>query len=477
MTSPIGHPSQATRYLCAGVYVDWRFADWVVDHVLHTDHSTPAPSHGVDVVPVVRHAVRARTWRLVRTLLLTIVLAGLPAAVLLGGAPALDALVRTVLLAWAVVFGALCFTHYEIVVQHMLRDRFDANAVPALRPAAEARIVELLESRTSNVTVYSGFSPFVGCGLSLGSWSFVVDSRRGREDFDGTRLRARPFEASDLYQFTEERLHALHLPRLRTENRLFVHGREARNLRWLLPDILDRPRAVVDRSAVRHFLQFPTEQVRHYLAVELVEWEGELALSIFLRFSLTSGNLFCEASYFLLPPIRERFHEVDDMHAAPDLTRIVRLFVRSLLTTPFALLAAPIVLLMRLLEPVGRWYKGKMTRRLIRLSPTFDYGTTETLRGHATDTNYRHYFQKLDKEMYAKLAEQQIFDSIITFLDEHNVDTNDIKERQTTVMNSGVIVSGSGSISANNFAVGVMAKAGDLLHTAKGSGRAAPPQS
>jgi hypothetical protein len=51
----------------------------------------------------------------------------------------------------------------------------------------------------------------------------------------------------------------------------------------------------------------------------------------------------------------------------------------------------------------------------------------------------------------------QILDTIVDFLDSRNVDTSEIKERRTTILNNGVIMSG-GSIQAQSVAVGRDAK-------------------
>lgn len=72
---------------------------------------------------------------------------------------------------------------------------------------------------------------------------------------------------------------------------------------------------------------------------------------------------------------------------------------------------------------------------------------------------YRRYFQKLDKEMHLKILERQILDTIVRFLDARNIDTSDLKERQTTILNNGLVVSGSGSIQAESLAVGPQAQA------------------
>ena len=58
-TEPTDEPTAATRHLCAGVYVDERFRDLVIDKVCTAPHRRVAPSYGFDVVPVMHHAWRA----------------------------------------------------------------------------------------------------------------------------------------------------------------------------------------------------------------------------------------------------------------------------------------------------------------------------------------------------------------------------------------------------------------------------------
>jgi hypothetical protein len=51
--------SQATRHLCAGVYVDRSFRDLVVHKVHSTSQRRVTPSYGFDLVPVARHPWRS----------------------------------------------------------------------------------------------------------------------------------------------------------------------------------------------------------------------------------------------------------------------------------------------------------------------------------------------------------------------------------------------------------------------------------
>jgi hypothetical protein len=96
----VDEPTAATRHLCAGVYVDERFRDLVIDEVCTAPYRRVAPSYGFDIVPVMRHAWRAAALSTVlRVALVGAVavpaLAGaLPCAVLVGCGLALLWLLR-----------------------------------------------------------------------------------------------------------------------------------------------------------------------------------------------------------------------------------------------------------------------------------------------------------------------------------------------------------------------------------------------
>ncbi|GLX03036.1 hypothetical protein [Microtetraspora sp. NBRC 16547] len=68
--------SKATRYLCAGVYLDRDFREMVIRRVYNDSKHMVAPSYGFDLVPVVMHAWRA--WRLetLKSVLVLVVLLG-----------------------------------------------------------------------------------------------------------------------------------------------------------------------------------------------------------------------------------------------------------------------------------------------------------------------------------------------------------------------------------------------------------------
>jgi hypothetical protein len=55
--------SNATRYLCVGAQVDSAFAARVIQEVLEQRYRAIAPSFGLNVVPVVVHALNGRSRR------------------------------------------------------------------------------------------------------------------------------------------------------------------------------------------------------------------------------------------------------------------------------------------------------------------------------------------------------------------------------------------------------------------------------
>ncbi|HEX6452083.1 MAG TPA: zinc ribbon domain-containing protein [Trebonia sp.] len=66
-----GPVSNATRYLCAAAYLEPLFATTVLGELMGS-HRAVVQSHGIDLVPIVRHCYKARKQRLVRDILLTI---------------------------------------------------------------------------------------------------------------------------------------------------------------------------------------------------------------------------------------------------------------------------------------------------------------------------------------------------------------------------------------------------------------------
>jgi hypothetical protein len=112
----------------------------------------------------------------------------------------------------------------------------------------------------------------------------------------------------------------------------------------------------------------------------------------------------------------------------------------------------------KVLEPVIDIIKQWIDILIIKENPVFNYGSITSIRENVSNTRYRQYFQFLDQDMYLKVIESAVLDGIVEFLDSKNIDTSELKNRQSQILNEGIIISG-GEINAKNLAVGRWARA------------------
>ena len=402
-------------------------------------HRAIVVSDGVDMGLVLTHCLDARRRARIRHLLLWGVIAfSLIVAAILGPEDAIMAAIVYVSLAWAILFWSM-WTEHQLVVK-LLKSNFNPNCVD-YQPDAEAQ--EAIESvnaaQQNRAVVYSGFTPFVGAGVALGGWSFAADTQKACQDLGPQR--ALPFHARELYAAIDECLNGIDWRSAAVEDRIFVHGSDVTGDSRLLPDPTERPRAIADPSLIDSYVDAASNSVRHYKHFRLVAWDGELILSLFIRVTKPGRDLFVEANYFLLTPVRESFRKLDKINPHRIWKRVATTAFEALALTAVWPLSA-----LQLLETVGKWRERREIRARIREDATFDRGAVSSIREMYASNEYHRYFQKLDKEMYYKVLDKHVLDAIVEFLNERNIDTSDLRQRQQYIMNAGVIVSGGGSV-------------------------------
>lgn len=453
-SGPRAHLShtETTRYLCAAAHLDANFRNYVIKHVVNEEHKAIGESFGVDAVSVARHCLAARQRALLRDIALFLIL-------LLLIILRFQLFLVWVLLAWAVVFIELWHIHYRVIAPQLTKTKFNPDAINfQLDPKLAQKIRDTANAQNTNLVIYSGFTPFIGAGVSIREWSFALNIQKGKQEMD-TTLEPQPFQIREIYSYLANSLNRLELEGLSVRDKLYVDGRDIRDDQRFLPHPFARPRTQADPALIEKLIENPPQSIRHYKCIQVTSWKGELVLFIFLRFSRVGGSLFVEANYFLLPPVREKYYKIDSIEWTLSIQKVGELLLQSAALTPIYWLFSPFLLLAAGLRPVERAIGHTITRRAIRQNPSFDYGAESSIRIYASSTKFRQFFQKLDRDMYAKIVERNILESIIDFLDSKNIDTTDLKERQTTILNTGLIVSG-GSVSAENIAVGTEAKAG-----------------
>lgn len=449
-------PSDATRYLCAAVQLDSRLAKEVVRDIVDEEFTAPPSSPDVDLVPVVLHAVAARKRQLIRDLLLTVLVC---TAVWGLYSSKYVAVLLALALCWVVVVGETLVATYGVVAHDLRPGRFQPYAMsPPGNSKLGRRLKQVAAAGQGNVSVYSAYTPFVGCGITLDSWSFALDTHEA-----AAGRVAESFTALEVHDFVQEQLRDLRTGKVTMSDRVFVDGRDIRGDRRFLPDQLDVPRPAVDRSLVRSLTLEPEDQARPYLTIQSSGWRGQLVLSTFLRFVVTPQELFLEVSHCLLAPVRDEFQEVDRLLPQPTMRQAIRIGGRALRRTPGHVLRAPFAIAAHLLSPVTAALQRSRQRREIFSSLRFNYGAARSPRETAGDTRYQRYFQQLDNDLYTKVIERRLLQSLNRFLESKGIDTTELSQHRTTIENHGVYVADGGTVKAESLAVGTGARASSVL--------------
>jgi hypothetical protein len=290
--------------------------------------------------------------------------------------------------------------------------------------------------------------------VTTGSWSFPLDRLRAAEG-----KSAQPFNAQEIHDFVVNDVRAVGLPRVSVEDRVFVDGRDLVGDHRFIQHPLSPPVFDLPPELVRSLRIQPDDKARPYACLYVKGWGGQLVSSTYVRFVVTSRHLFVEAASWLLPPIIEKYQKIDHAASRPRIGEAVRVGAVQIVLTPFRLLVAPFLLLYAMARPWQQFWRTWSHQREITKERSFNYGNAFNPRQAVSDANFQRYFQELDSDQYTKIIEKSILRSLVKFLDDHGIDTTELEERQTTILNNGVYVSGAGTVNAKNIAAGKKAKA------------------
>jgi hypothetical protein len=463
----------ATRYFAAGAYRDRFFRQQVVDYFEHRWYRAAAPEFGIDERLIYTHCRRADLQEFLRNLaMLMIVLIAVAAPIfeLLSDPKRyleiflewFQNLGYGYLLAAAILFAERLFTEHYLIVKQFGKERFVNRSGPVLS-----------DVESQNLVVYGGYTPFVGSGFQQGAWSFSVNLERTHEEY-GKVARAQPFETRNLLLFIRQRLDRLRDANLRYRDVLFADGRLIReNSSKLMQD--GRPRRRIPADVLDQYADDPAAGTRSYLCIHVGDWGGELVVSIYLRCKKHDSGLFVEATYYVLLPPKPTFFEIDEQDRQLRPGVILRLAASSLGQTPFVIPYAALQIATRLFAPISNLLERRRILKTMKRNPRFNFGALTSIREIGAGHYYRVYFQELDRERHVKTVEQCVIDAIAEFLDAHNIDTSDLQNRRSALLNNGVIVSG-GDFRADNVAVGAFAKAAMAVGRTLGVGHAPAPK-
>jgi hypothetical protein len=439
---------EATRYLSAATQINIRYAETVVSKVINEPFRALAPTFGVDVPVVTKWALKALRTRARRDYILAAIFVLIFPLLALSFLWLQGLILFALLLiaAWQTVSWEYWERLHNIVINKMLRDRFDPGEAPS--PSNESdrtRLEEVAKRRDGNLVVFSGHSAFIGSGQKLHYERLLLDVSRGREAEDGTPMDPDHFTSQDLNTaiaraFDHKTGLARSLTNIRVHERLFVNGLHIQNDELLLPDHLRPPPSSIDEDLLTAATLHPAPEARTYVCVEMPGWQGQLVVTLFIRAVHTGESLYIDWTFQGIPPLRDEFLVIDRYH---ELTRSRQLGASlrfSLRETIPALLRSPYVALRTLGRPHSVRRHQSRQSRMIERGYLFDYGAQRSIREEACGRRRQHYFLARDEAMYMLLAQQTLTRAVEMFLKDHNVDLGQFNEQVKVIFDNSIKV-------------------------------------
>jgi len=374
--------------------------------------------------------------------------------------------------------GALAFAYVTVVrhdldVDQLLRTTMTREAfarqprptVPRRKWMAE-RLAAIRAAQDGNVTVYSGYAPFVGYAESASKWSLAVPLLPADESV-GQAARAdqpRAFTVTELVDHVRAELRvtagrgeadgtatsgAEALGSLVIEDRVFASGTTIGDDDRFIRATSLAPAGRLSPDEVEQIMCRPTGTVRHYLAVHVPLWGGDVVPSVFLHFSTAGRTLHLHCSNHVLGPVRADYHAVDRLRGplSPDARR--GLLLNAVARTGTAFFTAPFRALRQ--ARFEERHNKRMADELkaLQQDPVYDFGARVSVRELALSANYQNYFQVVDATRITSLVERHTLAAIREFLDTRGYDTTDFRAQQQTILNQGLIQQGGTSIIGN----------------------------
>lgn len=456
-----GNPDEMTRLLCAGARLDPGFGRQVIKTLLTNRDRFAAPAYGYDAVPVLAHALDARRTRWARTGAIAGLVALTIPFVLTGLLGVLAAILLCLWGAWtSIIVERVMSLH--VLVKYLKSPNPDGSVFEGRYPATDSMSRMIAEEITaeqdtsSGVVYYGTYKPFVGAGGQIRQWSIAVlleqvgalgDRVVVERDVDSGP--AEYFSVDEVTEYVRKRLPAVLTTEAVGDQRI---ERLDVTSRWYRKAISDRRPQLQDETPdVPRRTSGPGlyDLAREYLCIRVGSWDDELVTFVFVSFDIKGKVFHTELHSHVLGPIKPTFRLVDQLPDTVDGETVARVAWHATKSVLRGLIAAPVMPVIALGSLLHLFGSGddREPDDLTRYArPVRDHGAVVSIRELAVTRKYRHYFQEVDAEKYTTIVTRRLLDLLADFLTEKGLDTGEFRERQTTLLNYGIIHQGSGSV-------------------------------
>lgn len=312
----MGHPpaptaNDATRVLCSAVIARPAFGDLVYRVLCVPRIRTMAPSPGVDLVTLARHAawtVRQRQVRhvvLSSALVLVVVSVPIPQV---GGPLAVGSMLGATL--WA-----LC---HQVHAARIATRIFDVGVDPGLGCGLldDAQEQHLAAVNDANLLIYAPAlddNPFPGSGQRVNArLSRTFDIAKAKDD----TKPAQAFTPSDLLEHLARQLpHHIALTNVVESRRarmvLYARGTAVDQVPGFLPDPLGQPVVKAPGTLLQQVADDPGQDLRTYLRAQVVGHDGHVVTTFHLTAVTSPMGLSLDFTLHVLRPIHPEYYAAD----------------------------------------------------------------------------------------------------------------------------------------------------------------------
>jgi hypothetical protein len=426
----------STRELCSAALYHPPFARLLFETLCIRNVRTMAPSPGIDLVALARHAAWAIGRRCRRAMAVTAVF-----AVVLLTSP----LLLVVPLVWVgavvvVLVAALVWSLVdEIRIQeHAIRlvDTFDEDdrlGEGTVGADDEARLAAV---NGANLSIYApalADNPFPGLGQLVESWGIGLVEVAKPKDPDRP---VEDFTAAELLDHL-----AVQVPKhveVDAVNNLvdaalvvYVRGDAVQRLPWLLPDPKGAPVTRLPTARIHEIADHPLPYARTYLRAQVVSHEGRVVTTVHAKAARARMGLSLDFTLHVLRPIHPAFRDADYL---PRRRRRLgtHLLVHGSVVHDFALAPLEAWRSMVLLGSAGR--DAELSRAQQKAVGLRDFhGTYDGLRdvasvGTSLDRNKRGDVVQQSTELVAAVTHE-----LLLFLEARNIDTAELRKQRVTI--------------------------------------------
>jgi hypothetical protein len=462
-----------TRTLCAAVHVDPGLRRQTLRLLAGSRLRAVTPTPGVDLRPVLRHALAARRrdyerdlWRLFALVFLVIAVIGFRP---IGVIPQVLLVLVVLAVAFAVEYRSHWKSECTIAALHDAQNTSDTPVPVPPAPPSEAereRLAAIDRAQQGRVTV-SGLAAFAGIGTEVGKWELTLALRPAETpavlgvSLSGTPRASATFTDSELSAAIREGLAAVDaaqrrrgLAGLQVAERVFVNGASLRDHELLLPEIGRPVRVLLPPEEFDAAEAAAPDAVRRYLVCRTTTWNGHVVTTTLLRVRSDGHFLQMECLRALETPLSSTYRALVSGGTGDRRPRTAFVLGGAAASFLPGLLLSPFLLLGRAAEALVEGNTERRETRQAYSERDFDYAGLGSVRTLGSAAHEMTYFQENDAVRYFQLTEKTILRAVMDFLEARGLDISELRNYQTMLLNQGVIQTGGVSL-VGNQAVGV----------------------